>query len=59
MAETDKARVWRWEDVELEEMAGTINRRFVTSDKLMIAQITIPRAIWFLPTDTITNRSPT
>lgn len=43
MAETDKARVWRWEDVKLEEMAGTINRRFVTSDKLMIAQITIPK----------------
>ena len=42
MADSDKARVWRWEDVELEEMAGTINRRFVTSDKMMIAQINIP-----------------
>ena len=43
MADSDKAKVWRWEDVELEEMAGTISRRFVTSDKLMIAQITIPK----------------
>lgn len=43
MTDTEKARVWRWEDVELEEMAGTITRRFVTSEKLMIAQITIAK----------------
>ncbi len=43
MAEADKARVWRWEDVELEEMSGTITRRFVTSEKQMIAQITIAK----------------
>ena len=43
MADTDKARAWRWEDVKLEEMAGTITRRFVSSDKLMIAQITIAK----------------
>ncbi len=43
MADTEKAKVWRWEDVELEEMSGTITRRFVTSDKLMIAQITLAK----------------
>ncbi len=35
--------MWCWEDVKLEQMAGTITRRFVTSGKLMIAQITIPK----------------
>ena len=38
-----KATVWAWEDVKLEQMAGTITRRFVTSDKLMIAQINIAK----------------
>ncbi len=43
MADTKKAKVWSWENVKLEQMVGTISRRFVTSDKLMIAQITLPK----------------
>lgn len=43
MADMQKQKVWKWEDVELEQMPGTIKRRFVTSGKLMIAQITIPK----------------
>ena len=43
MADTQKPKLWSWEDVELERMAGTITRRFVTSSKLMIAQVTLPK----------------
>lgn len=43
MAEDGKAAVYKWEDVPLEQMAGTITRRFVHSDDLMIAQITLPK----------------
>ncbi len=43
MADTKKAKVWSWENVKLEQMVGTISRRFVTSGKLMIAQITLPK----------------
>ncbi len=43
MADTQKPKVWSWENVKLEQMAGTITRRFVTSDKLMIAQVTLPK----------------
>lgn len=31
----------RWDDVALEPMRGDITRKFVTSDKLMLAQITL------------------
>ena len=31
----------RWDDVALEPMRGAITRKFVTTDKLMLAQITL------------------
>jgi quercetin dioxygenase-like cupin family protein len=43
MADSQQAKVYVWDDVALEQMAGTITRRFVHSDDLMIAQITLPK----------------
>lgn len=43
MPGTEHAKVWRWADVELEQMAGTITRRWVASDTLMVAQISLPK----------------
>lgn len=43
MADTQKPKIWSWDNVKLEQMAGTISRRFVTSGQLMIAQVTIPK----------------
>jgi quercetin dioxygenase-like cupin family protein len=38
---TPKARHLPWKDVRLEQLPGTIERRFVHSDDVMVAQITI------------------
>ncbi|MDT9600378.1 cupin domain-containing protein [Sphingosinicella rhizophila] len=43
MTSAAKAIAYKWDDVELEQMSGTITRRFVHSDDLMIAQITLPK----------------
>lgn len=40
---TGKAKVWRWDDVALEQMTGGITRRFVASDKLMVAQVSLKK----------------
>ena len=40
MAEA-QARLHRWDEVRLEKLPGTIERRFVHSDKAMVSQITI------------------
>lgn len=37
----EQARVVRWDDLVREPMRGGITRRFVHSDKLMLAQITL------------------
>lgn len=36
---TQKAVVSRWDEVKLEQMRGGITRRFVHSDKMMVAQV--------------------
>lgn len=54
----EKTKVWRWEDIELDQMAGGITRRFVTSDKLMIAQITLPNGS-FVPAHRHANEQVT
>ena len=33
------ARHYRWDDVEREELSPTIGRRFITGDRMMIAQV--------------------
>lgn len=37
------ARVTRWEDVPLEKMRGQMSRRFVHSDRMMVAQVNFAR----------------
>ena len=34
-----RARVTRWEDLPLEKMRGGMSRRYVHSDKMMVAQV--------------------
>jgi quercetin dioxygenase-like cupin family protein len=39
MSEAKTCRLYRWSDVTEERMKGTITRRLVTGDKMMIAQV--------------------
>lgn len=39
MNETAQARHYKWSDVEQEALKGTITRRMITGDAMMIAEI--------------------
>jgi quercetin dioxygenase-like cupin family protein len=39
MLVSDSAVLMRWDDIPLDRMRGSITRRFVTSHKMMIAQV--------------------
>ena len=39
----DRAVLTRWDDIPLDRMRGSITRRFVTSNKMMIAQVSFAK----------------
>ena len=43
MTPLPSATLTRWDDLPLEAMRGSITRRFVTTDKQMLAQITLSK----------------